>query len=64
MRASVELRLVALAIVVPLTLGPGSGGLGGLARAAGVVNFIATDDVGPWFQCVGDGCVPASCARS
>jgi hypothetical protein len=35
------------------------GWLTGLVHAAGVVNFIATDDVGPWFQCVGGGCVPA-----
>ena len=33
--------------------------LGGLVHAAGIVNFIATDDVGPWFQCVGAGCVQA-----
>ena len=31
----------------------------GLVHAASVVNFIATDDVGPWFQCVGAGCVQA-----
>jgi DNA-binding beta-propeller fold protein YncE len=24
-----------------------------------VVNFIATDEPGPWFKCVGNGCVPA-----
>ena len=30
-----------------------------LVQSANVVNFIATDDVGPWFKCVGDGCVPA-----
>jgi hypothetical protein len=30
-----------------------------VVSAAGVVNFIATDDVGPWFQCVGAGCVQA-----
>lgn len=23
------------------------------------MNFITTDDPGPWFQCVGTGCVPA-----
>lgn len=28
-------------------------------QAAGLVNFVATDDVGPWFKCVGAGCVPA-----
>jgi DNA-binding beta-propeller fold protein YncE len=31
----------------------------GIAHAAGVVNFIATDNAGPWFKCVGAGCVPA-----
>jgi len=30
-----------------------------LVQSANVVNFIATDDVGPWFKCVGEGCVPA-----
>ena len=30
-----------------------------IVHAATVVNFIATDDVGPWFQCVGTGCVLA-----
>ena len=64
MRTAVKV-LVALVILVLTTLGPGRTRLGGLGsidslvRAAGVVNFIATDDVGPWFQCVGDGCVPA-----
>ena len=33
--------------------------LGPVVHAAGAVNFIATDDVGPWFQCVGAGCVQA-----
>ena len=27
--------------------------------AASTVNFIATDDPGSWFKCVGNGCVPA-----
>ncbi len=27
--------------------------------AASTVNFIATDEPGPWFKCVGNGCVPA-----
>jgi len=59
MRTAATLVLVALVIMVPMAGGPGHGGLGGIVRAAGVVNFIATDDVGPWFQCKGDGCVPA-----
>ena len=51
----------ALAIVLIALVGasPWNRWLGGIAHAAGVVNFIATDDVGPWFQCVGAGCVPA-----
>lgn len=32
------------------------------AQAAGPVNFIATDEPGPWFKCVGNGCVPKSVA--
>jgi DNA-binding beta-propeller fold protein YncE len=35
-------------------------GFGVIAKAAGVVNFVATDDVGPWFKCVGAGCVSAA----
>jgi DNA-binding beta-propeller fold protein YncE len=30
----------------------------GVANSS-VVNFIATDEPGPWFKCVGNGCVPA-----
>jgi hypothetical protein len=48
-----------LAIVTLALVGTNPRWLGGVAHAAGVVNFIATDDVGPWFQCVGAGCVPA-----
>lgn len=33
--------------------------LSGSARATGIVDFIATDDVGPWFKCRGNGCVQA-----
>ncbi|MCI0427434.1 MAG: hypothetical protein L0Z46_05420 [Nitrospiraceae bacterium] len=29
------------------------------AQAANPVNFISTDEPGPWFKCVGNGCVPA-----
>src|SRR5918994_3887669 len=56
------LMLIAIAgIMGALTAaGPGERWLGGVARAAnGVVNFVATDDVGPWFKCVGAGCVAA-----
>ena len=51
----------ALAIMLIAVVGtkPWHRGLGAIAQAAGVVNFIATDDVGPWFQCKGAGCVPA-----
>jgi len=30
-----------------------------VAQAASMVNFIATDDPGPWFECIGNGCVQA-----
>jgi DNA-binding beta-propeller fold protein YncE len=51
----------ALAIILIGLVGtiPGDRWLGRVAQAAGVVNFIATDDVGPWFKCVGAGCVSA-----
>src|SRR5687767_11240696 len=39
--------------------GPGRVKFAGMAKSGGVVNFIATDDVGPWFKCVGEGCVEA-----
>ena len=29
------------------------------SQAAGPVNFISTDEPGPWFKCVGNGCVTA-----
>ena len=48
-----------LAVMTIVLVGTNPRWLGGVAQAAGVVNFIATDDVGPWFQCVGAGCVPA-----
>ena len=51
--------LMAILLIAAAGTKPWHRGLGGLARAAGVVNFIATDDVGPWFKCVGPGCVPA-----
>jgi len=35
---------------------PGTAG----ATNSSVVNFIATDEPGPWFKCVGNGCVPAN----
>jgi hypothetical protein len=56
------LKKVTFGLVVLVVLVGGSarrGWLGGFVHAAGVVNFIATDDVGPWFQCVGAGCVQA-----
>jgi len=30
-----------------------------VAQALNVVHFISTDEPGPWFKCVGNGCVPA-----
>jgi hypothetical protein len=51
--------LVLVVLVVLAGAGARRDWLGPVVRAAGVVNFIATDDVGPWFQCVGAGCVQA-----
>ena len=56
------LKKVTFGLVVLVVLVGGSARrawLGGLVHAAGIVNFIATDDVGPWFKCVGAGCVQA-----
>jgi DNA-binding beta-propeller fold protein YncE len=55
-------RMIVVGLVVLVGLAGASArriGLGHLVHAAGLVNFIATDDVGPWFQCVGAGCVQA-----
>ncbi len=55
-------RIVVVGLVVLVGLAGASArriGLGRLVHAAALVNFIATDDVGPWFQCVGAGCVQA-----
>ena len=51
--------VLAILLIAVVGTKPWRGGLGVIARAASVVNFIATDDVGPWFKCVGAGCVPA-----
>ena len=53
--------VAALALMLAALVGakPWNRWLGGIAHAAGVVNFVATDDVGPWFKCVGAGCVAA-----
>src|SRR4051812_18133343 len=63
--SSAPVRLVVLLAFVALA-GVGTRHLwpAGLVHAAGVVQFVATDDVGPWFKCVGDGCVPAGTART
>jgi DNA-binding beta-propeller fold protein YncE len=58
--AQVRTLVVGLVVLVVLTgASARRAWLGGLVHAAGIVNFIATDDVGPWFQCVGAGCVQA-----
>ena len=63
MASSAHVRLLVLVVLVVLVVLGGAGARrawpAGLVRAASVVNFIATDDVGPWFQCVGAGCVQA-----
>ena len=51
--------LVLVLIITPVAMGRSDGWLGKLAYAASVVNFIATDEPGPWFECVGNGCVKA-----
>jgi DNA-binding beta-propeller fold protein YncE len=51
--------VLAILLIAAAGTKPWNRGLGVIAKAAGVVNFIATDDVGPWFKCVGAGCVPA-----
>ena len=58
--SSARMRLLVLALLVVLAgAGARRAWPGGLVHAANEVNFIATDDVGPWFQCVGAGCVQA-----
>ena len=60
MASSARMRLLVLAVLVVLAgAGAHRAWPAGLVHAASVVNFIATDDVGPWFQCVGAGCVQA-----
>ena len=60
MASSAQMRLFVLAVLVVLAgAGAHRAWPAGLVRAANVVNFIATDDVGPWFRCVGAGCVQA-----
>jgi DNA-binding beta-propeller fold protein YncE len=57
MRTISRTRLV-IALAV---LGAAGGGrwLSGTVQGAGIVDFVATDDVGPWFKCQGSGCVQA-----
>jgi len=59
MRRSVFLASLTLVLVVVAFTSVRSLSSGSVARAAGLVNFVATDDVGPWFKCVGAGCVAA-----
>jgi DNA-binding beta-propeller fold protein YncE len=51
-------RIILFAFILLSVVAGGSAG-GWLAQSGGVVDFIATDDPGPWFKCVGNGCVPA-----
>src|SRR5215203_5420726 len=58
--SSAPVRLLVLAALVVLAgAGAWRAWPAGLVHAASVVNFIATDDVGPWFRCVGAGCIQA-----
>jgi plastocyanin len=58
--ASARVRLLVLFMFVALAgVGAHRAWPDGLVHAANAVNFIATDDVGPWFKCVGNGCVQA-----
>lgn len=51
---------VTLVLVMFLGVGFGPSWLSRLAQANNVVDFIVTDQPGPWYQCVGGtGCVPA-----
>jgi hypothetical protein len=59
LRLGTRLAILASILIVSVATGPGGGWIGRIVHAASVVNFIATDDPGPWFQCVGPGCVPA-----
>src|SRR5262245_31319452 len=46
-------------VSIILVLSAGRERLGAVVEPSNVVNFIATDDAGPWFKCVGNGCVQA-----
>src|SRR5262245_2677804 len=60
MALSAHMGLLVMIVLVGVAgTGAWRGWPAGLVHAAGVVNFIATDDVGPWFKCVGAGCVQA-----
>src|SRR4029453_7522772 len=63
MASSAQVRLLVLVVLVVVVVLGGAGARrawpAGLVHPASAVNFIATDDVGPWFQCVGAGCVNA-----
>src|SRR5262245_10455403 len=60
MASSAHVRLLVVIVLVVLAgAGAWRAWPAGLVHAAGVVQFITTDDVGPWFQCVGAGCVQA-----
>jgi hypothetical protein len=58
-RFSIRLRILVLVLTALCGVGSADRWLGKIVHAASVVNFIATDDPGPWFECVGNGCVNA-----
>jgi hypothetical protein len=56
---TLKLVLAALVTIALVVFGSGHRWPGGVVHADNVVNFVATDEPGPWFQCVGNGCVQA-----
>jgi hypothetical protein len=59
LKRAVTLAPLALIVFVLVVTGRGFRWFANVAQAASIVNFIATDDPGPWFECIGNGCVQA-----